>query len=235
VQAAPNDPKWAQIIKEFDDAEQDLTYMTQNSRPPRPAGKTCDEARAAVENAKARNASKFRIRILEHEARPICEAEEYQRQWERAVEQSEADAHPVEYEQQKQARKMRYAQDLFVVSLGYFSGLGPLLPRDDARALPMLQQAAALGHTGANAALGFVYETGRGVAADPAQAAELYKKAADAGHNGATNNLANLYIKGAGVRFDRAEARRLYERAAQRGSWTAQANLRQYLAKFGPK
>ena len=62
----------------------------------------------------------------------------------------------------------------------YFSGLG--CAQDRAKAVQLLEQAAAKGEPEALAKLGFLHEYGQGVKADPVLANNYYKKAAEAGH-----------------------------------------------------
>ena len=65
--------------------------------------------------------------------------------------------------------------------------------------------------------LGFMYESGRGVAHDDAEAVRWYRKAADAGYAPAMRNLGMAYLNGLGVAKDGAEALGWYRKAAALG------------------
>jgi TPR repeat protein len=73
--------------------------------------------------------------------------------------------------------------------------------------------------------LGYMYESGDGVAPNLTEAAHWYGLAAERGHAGSANNLGNMYKKGLGVDQDYVEARRLYEIAARQGDAAAQKNI----------
>jgi hypothetical protein len=67
--------------------------------------------------------------------------------------------------------------------------------KDYAQALPILQKAADAGNAEAMNALGWLYETGRGVTQDYAEAREWFQKAADAGNAEAKQALSWLPSK----------------------------------------
>lgn len=86
----------------------------------------------------------------------------------------------------------------------------------------------------AQAALGALYDTGRGVGADPAVAINWYRKAAATGIPAAEMALGMHYEMGKGVAKDETEASRWYRKAAEQGYAPAQAALGQlYLAGRG--
>ena len=100
--------------------------------------------------------------------------------------------------------------------------LGDLLQADNgaadyARAVELLQPAAAAGFALAQLSLGYAYDRGLGVTEDDAQAADWYRKAADQGVPRAMGNLGYLYNGGNGVPLDYGQALRWYERAADKG------------------
>jgi len=98
---------------------------------------------------------------------------------------------------------------------------------DYATAVSLYRQLAASGHTGAMNRLGFMYDSGAGVAEDPTQAVAWYRKAAENGDPNSMNNLAWMYQAGRGVVTDMAEAIAWYRRAAALGNWEAKVNLKQ--------
>lgn len=79
----------------------------------------------------------------------------------------------------------------------------------------------------AQAALGALYDTGRGVGADPAEAIRWYRKAAGQGVAAAQMALGMHYEMGRGIGKDEAEAGRWYRKAAEQGYAPAQAALGQ--------
>ena len=76
---------------------------------------------------------------------------------------------------------------------------------------------AAKGHTDSQAALGYMYLKGLGVAQDDAAAARLYANAAARGQVDAQYFLGLLYLQGRGVPRDYAQAHVLCELAMTRG------------------
>ncbi len=84
---------------------------------------------------------------------------------------------------------------------------------------------ARAGDAEAQATLGWIYETGRGVPRDPARAAKWYERAARQGNSLAQYALAELYSRGRGVPRDIAAAARLYRAAAEGGNASAQYKL----------
>ena len=84
---------------------------------------------------------------------------------------------------------------------------------------------AKKGDASAQFNLGFMYDTGNGVAKDEAEAVKWYRKAADQGHAIAQFNLGLMYDNGNGVALDEAEAVKWYRKAADQGDASAQHNL----------
>ena len=88
-----------------------------------------------------------------------------------------------------------------------------------------LRERAEQGDADAQAALGFRYASGRGVAPDLAEAIRWYSLAADQGHVRTQYNLGVMYRSGRGVLQDEAEAARWFRLAAEQGYDSAQYNL----------
>ena len=84
---------------------------------------------------------------------------------------------------------------------------------------------AELGNVNAQFDLGFMYDTGKGVAQDYAQAAYWYRKAADQGLKEAQFMLGFLYQTGKGVDHDYTQAAYWFQKAADQGLAYAQSNL----------
>ena len=89
--------------------------------------------------------------------------------------------------------------------------------RDYAAALPLYQQAAAVGQAHALTRVGFCYDLGYGVQSDPAAALHWYQKAVEAGDLEAMAYLGGLYADGTGVPLDYARAMALFRRSAEGG------------------
>jgi TPR repeat protein len=87
------------------------------------------------------------------------------------------------------------------------------------------EKAAALGSVFATTNLGWLYESGQGVAKDYREARRWYEKGAQSGDAGAMTSLGLLYWRGQGVPRDYAEARRWYEQAAEKGNADGMTNL----------
>jgi hypothetical protein len=87
---------------------------------------------------------------------------------------------------------------------------------DDATALQLLRPLAEDGNAFAQFALGFIYDTAKGIPQDDAEAAKWYRKAADQGLAGAQYNLGAMYADGHGVSLDYVEAYRWLSVAASR-------------------
>ncbi len=111
---------------------------------------------------------------------------------------------------------LQFTLALVVQKLGY-----------ETQALKMFQALAGEEHSEAEFFVGFMYDTGNGIAKDPGEAAKWYRMAADQGHSMALNNLAALYLDGRGVGQDIDRAVALYQKAARGGDAVAQTNLGQ--------
>lgn len=86
------------------------------------------------------------------------------------------------------------------------------------KALPLMTEAAELGHPDAMAVLGSMYLLGQGDKEDGVKATLWLDKAVAAGHIGADSILGMAYATGkAGVTIDLLKARRLLTAAAARG------------------
>jgi hypothetical protein len=75
-------------------------------------------------------------------------------------------------------------------------------------------QAAEHGHVGAQIAVGYMYETGRGVSQDYSKAAAWYRRAAEHGDEVAQVLLGRMYKEGLGVPQDDVRAYAWYNVAA---------------------
>ena len=96
---------------------------------------------------------------------------------------------------------------------------------DYATAEKLWRPAAEGGNASAQASLGEMYETGRGVAKDEAEAVKWYRKAAEQGFATAQTDLGVMYRDGRGVAKDDAEAERWFRKAADQGETKAQTVL----------
>ena len=85
--------------------------------------------------------------------------------------------------------------------------------------------AAQRGDAQAQADLGLMYQSGKGVGQDPAEAARWFAKAAEQGNVSAQFALAMAYSDGRGVVHDDALAARWLKRAAEQGHATSQFYL----------
>ena len=98
--------------------------------------------------------------------------------------------------------------------------------RDHPRAAEHYRVAADAGVADAQAALGYLHESGLGMEKDGAKAGELYRAAAERGHAKAQNNLGSLYFQGGGgLTKDEAQAVRWYRASAAQGNGSACNNL----------
>ena len=94
-----------------------------------------------------------------------------------------------------------------------------------AEAARSLGTAATAGDARAQAALGLMYDQGKGVPRDVAKAIQLFRKSASQGHKIGQYSLGVAYARGRGVPVDLAQARSWYELAAAQGLGGAQMNL----------
>jgi TPR repeat protein len=86
------------------------------------------------------------------------------------------------------------------------SGVAAMARQDYAAAVRDLAPIAQQGNLEAQAYMGYLYATGRGVPQNYTQAAIWYRRAAEQGHSGAQYELGLLYDKGQGVPVNVIEA-----------------------------
>lgn len=104
-------------------------------------------------------------------------------------------------------------------ALGEILLRGDGLPRDDVRAVTLLEKAARTGHSGAAFRLGMLLTHGEnGVARDPARAMAYFKAAAAGGEAEAFFNIGVSHANGRGVKRNYAEALGWLIVARQRGA-----------------
>lgn len=111
------------------------------------------------------------------------------------------------------------------VFAGFEEGLAAFTKQDYAGALGEWRPLAAGGEARAQLALGFMYETGRGLGQDFKEAFRWYHLAAKQGNAEAQNTLGVRYENGKGVAQDFKEALRWYQLAANQGDVIAQYNV----------
>ena len=97
--------------------------------------------------------------------------------------------------------------------------------QDYGMAVSWFHRAADQGFAAGQAALGFMYSTGRGVAQDDGEAVTWYRRAAEQGDARGQNNLGAMYDTGRGVAQDDGEAVTWFRRAAEQGRAIGQNNL----------
>jgi len=97
------------------------------------------------------------------------------------------------------------------------------VPADAYQANHWYAKAAAAGHPGGQAGLGYMHYRGEGGAAqDPAQAAEWFRKAASQGHARAQQHLASRYLTGDGIEKSPTNAYMWFILAIRGGNKAAQ-------------
>lgn len=96
------------------------------------------------------------------------------------------------------------------------------MAKDPAKAADLYRQAAEGGDRVAACNLGYLYETGVGVAQNWADAVKWYRQAVEESEPRAQYNLAWCYEHGKGVPRDLRQARELYQAAAKQGYAGAQ-------------
>ena len=98
--------------------------------------------------------------------------------------------------------------------------------KDVQAALKYYRRAAKLGDADAQNAIGFLYDTGRGVRQSYKRALKWYARAATGSfHDEACNNIGNLYHNGLGVKRDVKRAKHWYKLAVRLGNEMAERNL----------
>ena len=106
-----------------------------------------------------------------------------------------------------------------LAEMHYREGWG--VPKDDAKAMELLRQAAAKGDAEAQSHLAGYYLDGKGEKKDIAKALELYQKAAAQGEVFAQFSLGLMYESGKGVSKDKVLAYAWYNLAAAQADKTA--------------
>jgi|GEM_PF-880688 len=96
---------------------------------------------------------------------------------------------------------------------------------DYQRAMQLWKPLAQAGDTAAQYTVGWLYESGQGVAQDYEQAVHWYTQAADKGDAAAQYVLATMYDKGTGVILNYQEALKWFLKAANQGDAIAQFQL----------
>jgi len=91
------------------------------------------------------------------------------------------------------------------------------VPKDEAAAFKLIQDAAQKGHALAQNTLGGMYFNGQGTKRDVDNALLWFSRAADQGQPNALNNLGQLYLFGNGVPKDEVKGLALLRRAADKG------------------
>jgi hypothetical protein len=102
---------------------------------------------------------------------------------------------------------------------------GTFGPPDFGMATYWLLRSARSGYAPAEAALGFLFDRGKGVSRDPARSAHWYFLAAQKGNPRAQTNLAWDYEHGEGISKDPEQAFFWYRKAAEKGYPRAENNL----------
>ena len=114
---------------------------------------------------------------------------------------------------------------LAAAPVGFDRGAAYYGARDFARAVPIFIASCDKGDPRSCMYLGYLYETGGGVAQDYGQAVSLYRKACDGGSALGCNNLGVFYDAGHGVAQDYGQALSLYRRACDGGNALGCSNL----------
>jgi uncharacterized protein len=105
----------------------------------------------------------------------------------------------------------------YALGTWYLHGKGDLIPKDLAKAVPLLREAAENDHAEAAYDLAVCYETGSGVRRSEKTAARQYLKAALLGDPQSIYHVARCYQHGIGVKRDRPIAALWYDRAEKLG------------------
>jgi TPR repeat protein len=113
-----------------------------------------------------------------------------------------------------------------VFGLAVLNFFGEGVPQDRAKALELLEKAAAKDHVMALGFLGQIYEHGEGVEKNVRKAVRYYERASDLGDVMAGLALGGIYFYGAdGVKAQPKKAFRLFSDAAEKGQHQAQLML----------
>jgi TPR repeat protein len=112
--------------------------------------------------------------------------------------------------------------------LAYCHKTGEYCPKNLPTALVLYQQAAELGHAGAQCQLGSWFESGKAelsLSRDLSRALHYFTLSAQQGHAAAITHLGNLYYLGKGVRRNLSKAANLFRQAERKGYYLACSNL----------
>jgi len=105
----------------------------------------------------------------------------------------------------------------FNINAGDFEeGIAAASQNDFKKAYNLWLPLADEGNVKAQHNLGFMYQTGLGLAQNYNEALKWYKLAADQGYAESQNNLAYMYDKGLGTKVDYLEAVKWYQLAAKK-------------------
>ncbi|XP_031575176.1 uncharacterized protein LOC116308817 [Actinia tenebrosa] len=124
----------------------------------------------------------------------------------------------------KKAAALNHSGALYNLALFHMDGIGTL-PKDQTRALELLELAAKAGMKKAQSYLGIYYANESSKHVDYAKAVSYLEKAAHKKDAAAEYHLGICYERGLGVERDLKKAGQLYESAANHGSVSAQHNL----------
>ena len=115
-------------------------------------------------------------------------------------------------------------EQLFRLGYDHYVGRNGMA-KDYKKAAEYYRQAADQGHASAQANLGLMLRSGKGVAVNLQESMMYFAKAAAQGNATGLVNLGWMYDTGTGVTQDYKEAVKCYRKAAEQGDATAQFNL----------
>ena len=116
------------------------------------------------------------------------------------------------------------AEAMYQRAEDFYKGKGGT-PKNLTMAAQWYRKAADRGHAAAQNALGWCYDSGKGVTQDRAKAAYWYEQSALQGYVKAQNNIALCYANGEGVTQNHVRAVQWYKKAAEAGYAESQHNL----------
>lgn len=123
----------------------------------------------------------------------------------------------------QQNTEVETTEDQFQLGLKYF--IGESVPKDEAKALPLIQKAAELGDDRAQHLLGVFYANGEcGLSKDSIKATEWFQKSSAQGNAKAQVTLGVKYAKGDGVNLDLVRAYAWFSLAAAQGNDSGKSN-----------
>ncbi|KAF9159503.1 hypothetical protein DFQ26_006471 [Actinomortierella ambigua] len=124
----------------------------------------------------------------------------------------------------REAAERGHSRAQYYMGAMALNGVGGLADKDE-EALRWFRRAATQGHAGAQNNIGWMYDTGRGVAQDYNEAVRWYRQAALSGSMDAHSNMGIMYEYGRGVEQSNTEAVYWYRRGAVQGHASSQFNL----------